>query len=194
MYKTVKSIRVCALILSILALSFGTALAQSSQPASMGKTSNNDQNTDRGVVEVAFGSQSVSIDYGRPQLKGRDMLAQAPDGFVWRFGSNASTTVETTADLMFGAKKLSKGKYSAWLKHVGGDRWALIFNSEVGGWGAGAGAAKRENDVLEVPFMYSKGSKSVERFTVDIMNHGGDNGHMLATWGTHRLETTFKFN
>ncbi len=194
MYKNIKSIRICAMTLSILVLSFVAVLAQSSQPASMGKTSNNDQNSDRGVVEVAFGSNSVSIDYGRPQLKGRDMLAQAPDGFVWRLGSNASTTFETTADLMFGAKKLAGGKYSAWLKHRKGDRWALVFNSEVGGWGAGAGAAKRENDVLEVPLMYSEASKSVERFTVDIMNHGGNNGHMLVTWGTHRLETTFKSN
>ena len=194
MYKSAVSLRVFAIAFSILVLSSVTALAQSSQPASTGKTSTNDQDSDRGVVEVAYGSQSVSIDYGRPQLKGRDMLAQAPDGYVWRFGSNAATTVETTAGLQFGEKKLPKGKYSTWLKHVGGDRWALIFNSEVGGWGAGANVAKRENDVLEVPLMYSKGSKSVERFTVDIMNHGGNNGHMLVTWGAHRLETTFKSN
>ena len=192
MYKAARYFKVFTLSLAILAVSLGTALAQNSQPAGMGKTSNNDENTDRGMVKVAFGSKSVSIDYGRPQLKGRDMLAQAPAGFVWRFGANASTTIETSSDLMFGSKKLAKGKYSAWMKHVGDDNWSLIFNSEVGVWGLPG--AKRDNDVLEIPLMYSKGSQSVERFTVDIMNHGNNNGHMLVTWGNHRLEASFKSN
>ncbi|MGH7601359.1 MAG: hypothetical protein ACREOI_33790, partial [bacterium] len=32
---------------------------------------------DRGTASATFGSATVSINYGRPQLQGRDMLAQA---------------------------------------------------------------------------------------------------------------------
>ncbi|MBT5875433.1 MAG: DUF2911 domain-containing protein [Candidatus Latescibacteria bacterium] len=192
MRRSSRFFRSAALALTILIAGAGAAEAQSSRPAGMGKTSNNSENADRGMVKVAFGDKSVSIDYGRPQLKGRDMLAMAPDGFIWRFGSNTSTTIESSADVMFGTKKLAMGKYSTWLKHITGDQWALVFNSETGMWGDPG--AKRENDILEIPLSYTKGGKEVERFTVDIMDHGNKNGHMLITWGTHRLETSFKTN
>lgn len=177
-----------ALSLAITAISLGNVMAQSSAPA---KKSTNDQNTNRGVIELALKGKMVSIDYGRPEMKGRDMLGMAPDGFVWRLGMNQSTTFKTDADLMFGEKKLAKGTYSAWVKHIKGDEWVLVFNSEVGVWGMPG--AKRENDLLEVPLSYRKGTKTVERLTVDIMNHN-DSGHMVITWGNHILESMFAPN
>lgn len=185
MRRMLHSFGTIALSLAISAMVLGDALAQNSAPASK---STNSANTNRGMVQIALNGQAVSIDYGRPEMKGRDMLAMAPDGFVWRFGMNQSTTFKTDTDLMFGKKKLAKGTYSAWIKHIKGDQWALIFNSEVGVWGSPG--AKRENDVLEVPLTYSKSDKKVERFTVDVMNHN-NSGHMVITWGNHKLESMF---
>lgn len=142
----------------------------------------------RGMAEVALSGGKVSIDYGRPEMKGRDMLAMAPAGFVWRFGSNKSTTFTTEADLMFGDASLAKGSYSAWIKHVEGDSWSIIFNSEVGIWGAPG--ASRENDVLEVPLMYSVENEMVERLTVRLMDREGQ-GYLGVAWGTHRLIVGF---
>lgn len=177
-----------ALSLAITAISLGDVTAQSSAPAKM---STNDQNTNRGMIEIALKGNKVSIDYGRPEMKGRDMLGMAPDGFVWRLGMNQSTTFKTDADLMFGKIKLAKGTYSAWMKHIKGDEWALVFNSEVGVWGMPG--AKRENDLLEVPITYSKTDMTVDRLTIDMMNMGGS-GHMVITWGNHKLEAMFATN
>ncbi|MCY3772950.1 MAG: DUF2911 domain-containing protein [Gemmatimonadetes bacterium] len=176
-------------LVSVLALSTafvamgGIAGAQTTMPSG-------GEGTDpgRGMAEVSLTGGKVSIDYGRPEMKGRDMLAMAPDGFVWRFGSNKSTTFTTDADLMFGDKSLAKGSYSAWIKHVEGDSWSLILNSEVGIWGAPG--AKRENDVLEVPLTYSVENEMIERLTVRLMEREGQ-GYLGVAWGTHRLIVGF---
>ncbi len=172
-----------AFSMAFAALGSGIADAQTTMPAG-------DEGTDpgRGMVEVALAGGKVSIDYGRPEMKGRDMLAMAPDGFVWRFGSNKSTTFTTEADLMFGDATLAKGSYSAWIKHVEGDSWSLIFNSEVGIWGAPG--ASRENDVLEVPLSYSVENETVERLTVRLMEREGQ-FYLGVGWGTHRLIVEF---
>lgn len=172
-----------ALSTALMAMGSGIADSQTTQPAGGAET-----DPGRGMVEVALSGGKVSIDYGRPEMKGRDMLAMAPAGFVWRFGSNKSTTFMSEADLMFGDDTLSAGTYSAWIKHVEGDSWSLIFNSEVGIWGAPG--ASRENDVLEVPLTYSTGDESVERLTVELGESEGM-GNLSVSWGTHRLMGSF---
>lgn len=172
-----------ALAMALTTLASGTADAQTTMPSG-GEGSD----PGRGMLEVMLSGGKVSIDYGRPEMKGRDMLAMAPAGFVWRFGSNKSTTFTTEGDLMFGDATLAAGSYSAWIKHVDGDSWSLIFNSEVGIWGAPG--ASRENDVLEVPFTYSVENEMIERLTVRFLEHEGQ--HYLAVgWGTHRLLVGF---
>ncbi len=183
MLRITRLFSVLALSAAFVAMGSGVADAQTTMPS--GESS---ADMGRGMAEVSLMGGKVSIDYGRPEMKGRDMLAMAPDGFIWRFGSNKSTTFTTEADLMFGDQSLAKGSYSAWIKHVEGDTWSLIFNSEVGIWGAPG--ASRENDVLEVPLTYSTGDESVERFTVELMDSDGE-GKLSASWGTHRLMGSF---
>ena len=67
---------------------------------------------DRGAAEATVGGAQVSITYGRPELKGRDMLGMLADGQVWRLGMNEATVFETDQDLAFGDASLKAGKYS----------------------------------------------------------------------------------
>lgn len=183
MHRITRLIGGLALTVALAAMGSGNADAQTTMPSGGG-----DMDPGRGMAEVTLSGGKVSIDYGRPEMKGRDMLAMAPDGFVWRFGSNKSTTLTTDADLMFGDQSLAKGSYSAWIKHVEGDSWSLILNSEVGIWGAPG--ASRENDVLEVPLTYGTGDDSVERLTVELKDSDGM-GKLSVSWGTHRLMGSF---
>lgn len=180
---------IALLALAMTGAGIGTTMAQTSAPAAKPSMGAAKQDGNRGKLEIKLGGKAVSIDYGRPEMKGRDMLAKAPDGFVWRFGMNESSTFKTDADLMFGDKKLMKGTYSVWMKHIKADQWSLIFNKEVGVWGDPG--AKRANDVLEVPLKYGKSASSVEKFTVELMQMGGG-GHMMVNWGTHQLDIMFK--
>ena len=183
MLRITRLFSVLALSAAFVAMGSGAVDAQTTMPSDESSA-----DMGRGMVELLLMGGKVSIDYGRPEMKGRDMLAMAPDGFVWRFGSNKSTTFTTEADLMFGDQSLAKGSYSAWIKHVEGDTWSLIFNSEVGIWGAPG--ASRENDVLEVPLTYTVEDEMVERLTVRLMVME-DKGFVGVGWGTHRLIVSF---
>ena len=139
---------------------------------------------DRGAASASFGGAMVSIDYGRPQLKGRDMLAQATDGMVWRMGMNEATEIKTDADLKFGDTVIPKGSYSLWMKKIGPDQWHLVFNKKTGVWGHEHPAA---DDFAETPLTMSTNAESVERFTVELTAANETTGALKAIWGTALL-------
>lgn len=143
---------------------------------------------DRGDASATFGSATVSINYGRPKLQGRDMLAQATDGMVWRMGMNEATEIKTSADLKFGATVIPKGNYSLFVKKMGADQWELIFNKKTGMWGTEYSAA---DDFASVPLNLSTNSESVEAFTVELTAASETAGALKAMWGTHILSSDF---
>ena len=118
----------------------------------------------RGKAELKVPAGAVTVDYGRPSLKGRDMLAQLQDGAFWRMGMNEATVFTTPVDLSFGGTKVPKGSYSLWLKRQGED-FVLVFNAQTGQWGTRHDASK---DVYTVPLKKEPLSAPMETFTVDL--------------------------
>jgi hypothetical protein len=89
----------------------------------------------RGTAAVAIGGKKVSIDYGRPQLKGRalaELMKQLPADRVWRAGENEVTTFTTDAELVIGGKTVAAGKYSLYVHAPEQGDWALVLNSDPG--------------------------------------------------------------
>lgn len=144
--------------------------------------------SDRGTAEAEIGGASISIDYGRPMLKGRDMLSQLPDGQVWRFGMNTSTTLDTSADLAFGETTINAGQYSLWAKKLNAEEWHLVVNSETGIWGTNHNP---EHDIAEIPFEKSDLDESVEQFTIAVNSTGDNSGEIVCQWATLQLKAAF---
>lgn len=89
----------------------------------------------RGNPSVLVGGKKVSIDYGRPSLKGRtldQLLSQLPADRVWRAGANQVTTLTAEADVMVGGKLLKAGKYSLYVHAPATGDWSLLFNQDLG--------------------------------------------------------------
>ncbi|MDZ7266741.1 MAG: DUF2911 domain-containing protein [candidate division KSB1 bacterium] len=143
---------------------------------------------DRGTASARFGALQVSIDYGRPQLKGRDMLAQATDGMVWRMGMNEATEITTDADLHFGETVVPRGRYSLWMKKVRDGQWELIFNKKTGIWGHEYPAGE---ELAMIPMTMSTNPDSVERFTIAVLAHNDTDGTLKAMWGPSVLSVDF---
>jgi hypothetical protein len=145
------------------------------------------QDANRGTAEVTVNGKKVTIDYGRPQLKGRDMLGKATPGTVWRFGMNASTSIETTGELDVAGTKVPAGKYSLWAKKVSDTEWTLGFHPKTGVWGV---PVLKEGYIAELPLKASTAKDSVEAFTIALSDNKGK-AHMKVQWGTLELNGDF---
>jgi hypothetical protein len=93
------------------------------------------QGSPRGKASVSVGGKQVTVDYGRPALKGRplgDLLKQLEADRMWRAGSEQVTTLHTEADLLVGDKKVPAGKYSLYLHAPESGPYALAINKDPG--------------------------------------------------------------
>jgi hypothetical protein len=180
--------QVFILMFALLLFGCQTVEAPEEEPAEEVEAQPPAEEANRETVQLAVGGSDISIDYGRPQLQGRNMLAQLEDGQVWRLGMNEATTFETTQSLVFGNTALEAGKYSIWAKKVSNDEWHLIFNSAADIWGT---QRDPENDVAEVPLAVGQLTESVERFTVELISTGGQSGEVLMKWATLEIKAPF---
>ncbi|NUO83132.1 DUF2911 domain-containing protein [candidate division KSB1 bacterium] len=164
------------------------AQAQNKEKAATQTEKPAEQVSNRGTANAAFGGKSVSINYGRPQLKGRDMLAMAPEGTVWRMGMNEATEIKTEADLKFGETVIPAGSYSLWMKKGSGDKWNLVFNKKTGIWGHEHPPA---DDLAAVPMTVTANETSVEAFTIEVTGDGESSGEIKAMWGKSIVAAAF---
>lgn len=68
------------------------------------------------VAEGKFRGAMVTINYGSPSVKGRDIWGGlVPYGKIWRAGANEATTIETSVDLTVEGKNLAAGKYAIFI-------------------------------------------------------------------------------
>ena len=133
----------------------------------------------RGEAEATFAGKSVSIEYGRPSLKGRDMLSQATVGQSWRLGADAATSLSTEADLAFGDVMVPKGDYILTATKVGENEWTMNV------------LAKDDREkVADVPLSPGKSEEAVEQFTISMKGEGSE-GRVQLLWGGTTLKATF---
>lgn len=139
---------------------------------------------DRGQAKATLGKAQVTIDYGRPTLKGRDMLKKIAPGKLWRLGSDAPTTIESDADLDFGGTRVPKGKHILLARLVEPGKWTLVVSTKS------AMEYDPSAKIAEVPMELSEASDPVEELTIKLSDDGG-RGAIEIAWGTARLRATF---
>jgi len=171
-----KRLLIAVLATGLLAVTAESALAQGGS---------------RGTSSISLGGKIVSVEYGRPVLKGRsvtEMLDQLKPGDFWRLGANKSTTFSTAADLAFGDVTVPSGEYSLWAQRGEGNSWKLVFNKQHGQWGTQHDASQ---DLASAPLKESKASNSAEMVTIGLTK-GGGGGVIAIQWGDMKLTATFK--
>jgi len=141
----------------------------------------------RGTAEVTIKGKKISIDYGRPSLKGRDIFSMIQPGMVWRLGMNQATQITTDADLMVAGKEVKAGKYTLWAKKTGADSWVLAFHPKTGVWGE---PALKEGFIAELPLKMEKATDSAEQLTIALADMKGK-ANIKVHWGTAVLAGSF---
>ena len=120
---------------------------------------------------------NITIDYGRPYLRGRvvgESVEPMADS-VWRLGADEATTLRTDRELMLGAATVPAGEYTLWTMQAG-EEVHLIVNSETGQWGT---AYNAEHDVVHVPMEVGTLDPPADQLVISI----GD-GNLGFDWGT----------
>ncbi|WP_163991539.1 DUF2911 domain-containing protein [Pyxidicoccus caerfyrddinensis] len=92
-----------------------------------------------------------------------------PYGEVWRLGANAATELTTTGDLEVSGKKLAAGTYAVFAIPQA-DKWTLIFNKDLGEWGAYK--YNKDQDALRVDVPAKKSADTYEAFTIAFDDKG----------------------
>ena len=123
---------------------------------------------------------NISIEYGRPYLKGRTVGKEvAPYGSEWRTGADQATTIKTDKPLKFGSLTLPAGTHT--LYTLPGEReWQLIISKKTGQWGIPYPAGA---DLGRVPMKVTKTSQPVEQLTISIDDTAAG-GTLRVEWGT----------
>jgi hypothetical protein len=148
------------------------------------------QGNPRGTAQLKLNGTTVSVEYGRPSLKGRtakELLAQLGVGDVWRLGADKSTTFKTTGPLSFGDVTVPAGEYSLWAKKEAEDKWSLVFNKQHGQWGTQHDPSK---DLASVPLKMETEGSPAEQVTIKLEKEGGG-GEASIEWGDMELSANF---
>ncbi|TDI44666.1 MAG: DUF2911 domain-containing protein [Acidobacteria bacterium] len=143
----------------------------------------------RGTATITLNAHSVSIDYGRPSLKGRDMLAKAPVGTVWRLGADQATTMTLTGVTVFGNIVAREGSFSLFLQRTEDKQWMLLLNRQTGQWGTEHDASK---DLMAIPLKWETQEESTEKLTIELTPQTKEIGQLSIRWGTNVLKQNFR--
>lgn len=124
-------------------------------PALAGRGDDSDRVSKNGKTAGTIDGVSVTLEYGRPNVKGRTIWGGlVPYGKVWRTGANEATTITFGADVTVEGETLAAGTYGLFTLPGEGE-WTVIFNQVADQWGA---------------FDYDS-SKDVLRVTVEPRDH-----------------------
>jgi hypothetical protein len=143
----------------------------------------------RDSVTLALGTAKISVNYGRPFMRGRRIMGNVvPYDSVWRTGASAATALTTDADLAIGGVSLPKGTYSLWtLPSEKG--WKLIISKKVG---RGAAQYDQKEDFARIDMKEESLNNPIEQLTISLEGVGADTGVLKLAWENTQVSVDFK--
>lgn len=130
----------------------------------------------RGTAEGKVGSATLKLDYGRPLLRGRDVMTLVVPGQLWRLGADDNTILTTSAPLQIGGKPLPAGRHTLIMKFVSKETWHFMALSK-----GDAFAFEPTGVVLDVPAKLETVTTPSEQLTLSV-----EGGVLQMLWGNRR--------
>jgi hypothetical protein len=113
--------RTCIFLIAVLAITLGSATHLAAQIRA----------SERGTVSQTVDGTTITVDYGRPQARGRSNLfgGVVHWGEVWTPGANWATTLRVDRDVTIEGQLLPTGSYSVWFEVLEG-AWNAVLDPE----------------------------------------------------------------
>ena len=137
-------------------------------------------------VRASIAGATVTVVYGRPALRGRDLRVLVPFGQLWRTGANNATELRTDRTLRLGALTLEPGRYSLFTLPRA-DGWTLIVNRQTGQSGL---EHDESQDIGRVEMSVQPLPAFVDRFTIVVESAAGG-GVLRLQWGGTEARVPF---
>jgi hypothetical protein len=176
--------RLSGVTVLVAAAAFGVAVnAQKTTEVHPGKGGSPHVRTD-----WTIDGAKISVEYGRPSLKGRPEATLMPPGQPWRTGADEATTITTDKPLKFGTVSLTPGTYT--LNTVPGEKeWQLLVGKlgKPGQWGI---PYNKSLEIGSAPMKLGKNAKPVEMVTISVSDTPSG-GALKVDWGSASAEIPF---
>jgi hypothetical protein len=133
---------------------------------------------------------AITIEYGRPFLKGRPEAQMMPPGEPWRTGADEATIITSSKPLTFGSVKLNANTPYT-INTIPGDKeWQILFGTvgKPAQWGIPYQTAL---EIGKVTMTIGKPTKPVEQVTISI-DDTADGATLRIEWGTASASVPFK--
>lgn len=133
---------------------------------------------------------TITLEYGRPYLKGRPESQMMPAGQPWRTGADEASLIKSDKPLTFGAVKLAANTPYTINTIPGGKEWTLLLGKleAPGQWGI---PYKPDLEIGKVPMTVSKAAKPLEQVTIAI-DDSASGPTLRVEWGTVVASAPFK--
>ncbi len=131
---------------------------------------------------------TISIEYGRPYLKGRQESLLMPVGQAWRTGADQATVITSDKPLTFGDVKLAPGSYT--INMQPGERsWQMILGKlgSKGQWGI---PYLPSLEIGRAPMQLSHAKSPVEEMTINV--ESGATPTLRLEWGNVIASAPFR--
>lgn len=143
----------------------------------------------RDSVELVVSGKKISVNYGRPSMRGRKIMGGlVPYNKWWRTGANEATAFVTESDLMIGGAEIPKGSYTLYT-FPSETQWKLMVNKETGQWGT---VYNPEFDLVRLPLRLKALRDTVQKFTISLEKNGAGGGVMKLLWENTQLSIDFR--
>ena len=133
---------------------------------------------------ATLGGGRVTVGYGSPTSRGRDVLGLVAPGSYWRMGADGNTTLNTQTDLRFGDETIPAGSYMLLAHFLEGENWELVICKGV------QEGFRPKDTVAIVPFALEKGHPHEERMKIDLKERMGK-FTLVLSWGAYSLSAEF---
>jgi hypothetical protein len=165
----------------IAALAIGTLFTSAPRAGAQSALLTLPRDSQHAVVMQRIGITDITINYHRPQVKGRTIFGVKglqKYGEVWRAGANENTIIEFSSDVTIEGKPLAKGVYG--LHMIPGESdWTIIFSKNSTSWGSFTYAVAE--DALRVT-VKSRPAELQEALVYDFDDVTGNSATITLRW------------
>lgn len=132
----------------------------------------------RGSSEIIIGDDTISVDFGRPSKRGREIFGSLVKyGEIWRTGANRATHFKTGRAIKIGEVEIPAGEYTLYTIPEA-DGGTLVINTQTG---QGGTTYNQDRDQARVPMQVRSLDEVVKLFTI-MLELEENKGELKLQW------------